>query len=174
MGGSSLKDRLLSQRRILAAYALGLAGEPTAARDLVHECMLRALSASRIPDDDAAFRAWLLRIMRNFHIDQLRKSARIDYVDPEDLEDIEEYHGGEDRFLDRLSVRLAFGRLAPLHREILTLVDILGLSYAEAAKVLDVPVGTVMSRVSRAREVMLAMISDTNVVQLRTKRRERG
>jgi len=174
MGGSSLKDRLLSQRRILASYALGLADEPTAAYDLVQECMLRALSAARVPDDDAAFRTWLLRIMRNFHIDQLRKSQRIDYVAPEGLEDIEEYQGGEERFLDKLAVRLAFGRLTPLHREILTLVDILGLSYAEAAKVLDVPVGTVMSRVSRARQVMLAMISDTNVVQLRTKRRERG
>lgn len=174
MGRSSLKDRLLAQRRALAAYALGLAGEPAAASDLVSECMLRALNASRVPDEEAAFRAWLLRIMRNFHIDQLRKSERIDYVDPEDLEEIEEYQGGEDRFLDRLSVRLAFERLTPLHRDILTLVDVLGLSYTEAAQVLDVPVGTVMSRVSRARQVMLAMISDSNVVQLRTRKRERG
>lgn len=64
-------------------------------------------------------------------------------------------------------VRQAFAKLATRDREILCLVDILGLTYAEAATVIDVPLGTVMSRVSRARRAMIERLGETNIHPLR-------
>ena len=62
-------------------------------------------------------------------------------------------------------------RLEPLHREIIGLIDISGLSYAEAANTLEIPVGTVMSRISRARAALLSAISEGNIRPLRTSRK---
>jgi len=72
--------------------------------------------------------------------------------------------------LDDVLTRMAFEKLNPAEREILYLVDVTGLKYAETADVLDVPVGTIMSRVSRARRALLALIDDTNVTELKTVR----
>uniref|UniRef100_UPI00259AE841 sigma factor-like helix-turn-helix DNA-binding protein n=1 Tax=uncultured Sulfitobacter sp. TaxID=191468 RepID=UPI00259AE841 len=65
--------------------------------------------------------------------------------------------GGPDTARDVL-IRLAFEKLPPETREVLCLVDIMGLKYAEAAKVMDVPNGTVMSRISRARKALLEIV----------------
>jgi RNA polymerase sigma-70 factor (ECF subfamily) len=74
-----------------------------------------------------------------------------------------EFWDGDERFISGLDVRLQMARLAAHHREILALIDLAGLSYAETAEILDVPVGTVMSRVSRARRALLAAIDQTNM-----------
>jgi len=67
-------------------------------------------------------------------------------------------------------VRQAYAKLAPRNREILCLVDILGLTYAQAASVIDIPLGTVMSRVSRARRAMIERMGETNVRPMKTLR----
>jgi RNA polymerase sigma-70 factor (ECF subfamily) len=158
----------------LFGYAISLSQNRDTAHDLFQECMVRALSARSVPEQESAFRAWLFVIMRNLWIDRARsrqrKSTKEDEVandqavNPEPL-DIALVTG--------LSVRQAFGRLSVEHREILALVDISGFSYAEAASMLTVPRGTVMSRVSRARRALAALLVEGDVVVLNTSREGR-
>lgn len=157
----------------LYRFAFSLAGTDDEARDLVQSCALKALSARQAPVDEPAFRAWLFRILRNEFIDRYRRARRtaehFDDMPPE--EDAGEYWGGDERLINVVGVRAGFARLPQPHREILALIDCAGLSYEEAALALAVPVGTVMSRLSRARRRLLAEIEGTNVVALKSRGR---
>ncbi len=76
--------------------------------------------------------------------------------------------------VNRMAVRQAFDQLGKDHRDVLALVDIGGFAYQEAADILGVPRGTVMSRVSRARLALARTLADTNVVELDPENRRRG
>lgn len=80
----------------------------------------------------------------------------------------------DDRLIAEITVRQALDRLDPPHREILELIDLAGFRYAEAADILGVPVGTVMSRVSRARLSLLEAIEGGNLRPLAARRRQAG
>ena len=98
----------------------------------------------------------MFRVIRNLHYDELRKRrVRREYSAEEKR--LSDEAGGPDTARDVL-IRLAFEKLPPETREVLCLVDIMGLKYAEAAKVMDVPNGTVMSRISRARRALLDVV----------------
>ncbi len=149
----------------LYRYGVSLARDDDQARDLVQECVVKVLGARRTPDDEPAYRAWLFRILRNTFLDRARRDrTAASFLDPGPVPDdrVEFWHGDE-RLINGLDVRRQMARLAPHHREILALIDLAGLSYGEAAEILDVPVGTVMSRVSRARRALLEGIGETNV-----------
>lgn len=149
----------------LYAYALSLTNHPQDAMDIVQDCATRAIEARRVPDDEAAYRAWLFRIVRNLFIDSLRRRSRA----PETLADSDPKDGANEAWhceralISGITVRMGLRRLSPGHRDIIALVDIAGLSYAETATLLGVPLGTVMSRLSRARRMLLAHISAENV-----------
>lgn len=153
----------------LRAFAMTIARRDDLADDLVQEALARALSAARLPRDRRAFRAWMIKTMRNIHIDMMRKNA----VRREYEEDAARFFGGtpppEVSPLERMLVRQAFEQISPEHREVLCMVDVLGLRYAEAAEVLGIPQGTVMSRVSRARAKLLQEMDKAKVVTLPTK-----
>lgn len=155
----------------LYGYALTLAGDRSAAQDLLQDCAVKALSATSVPADDTALRAWLFRILRNVWIDRHRRD-RLDLRPdpPAPPDDASEYWRHDDRLISSIAVRQAMDRLPAAYRDIVALVDLGGLPYAEVAAVLDVPVGTVMSRLSRARQALLEIIGETNVRPLRTKR----
>jgi len=149
----------------LYGYAVSLTGDPENAMDLVQDCAARAIAARRVPDDDSAYRAWLFRILRNLFLDGLRRQRHA----PESLPDID---GVDDELgvwhcertlISGLTVRMGLRKLSEEHRDIISLVDIGGLSYAEAAALLDIPEGTVMSRLSRARRILLQHISAENI-----------
>ena len=102
--------------------------------------MLRALDARRSPHDEPAYRAWLFRIMRNAFIDKCRRSG-VDVASTLNStmsDDDEAGWCGDRRIIDVLTVRFAVAKLPPAHREIIGLVDFVGLSYQEAADVLGV------------------------------------
>lgn len=155
----------------LHRYAVALARDEELARDLVQSTALKALGAGRVPRDDRAFRAWLFRILRNAYLDDRRRDRRKSRIFDHETEpgDVpaREYGDLDERFITTLSVRQAFEKLSGPHREMLALVDLAGLSYREAAETLDLPIGTVMSRVSRARRAMIAALGESNVVPLR-------
>ena len=155
----------------LFAYALSLSGEGEIAEELVQETVLRALAAKRAPNDGAGLRPWLFRILRNAFIDLLRRQGRIQYLDHQDLEaEIDEHSPAvqsSEGLVDEITVRWALAELPPTHREILSLIDVQGFSYAEAAEILETPVGTVMSRISRARQALLKAVASSNVTPLR-------
>jgi RNA polymerase sigma-70 factor (ECF subfamily) len=149
----------------LYRYGVSLAREDDLARDLVQECVVKALGARRTPDDEPAYRAWLFRILRNAFLDRARRNrTAADYLElGSESDGPVEFWDGDERLINGLDVRLQMARMPARYREILALVDLVGLSYAEAADILDVPMGTVMSRVSRARRALLEAIDETNV-----------
>ena len=139
----------------LRRYALSLTRHPLDAEDLVHDALVRAMERSASFDPAGNLRGWLMSILHNLHIDRVRagKSAAArdrdfaaqgaDAVPPAQLDSV------------RLTqVRRAFEMLPDEQREAMHLVTIEGLSYDEAAAVLGVPAGTVMSRISRGREAL--------------------
>ena len=138
----------------LRRYALSLSRRADLADDLVQTTVERAIRASGSYDPAARLEPWLFRITRNAFIDVTRRQrtqgVEVDVFDiPEALPD------DNDRAVEaRLMLRAtqdAMKSLPPEQAEILHLICIEDLSYAEAAEVLDIPKGTVMSRLSRAR-----------------------
>ncbi len=160
----------------LYRYAVSLAREEDLAKDLVQQCALKSLSAKSVPEDEPAYRAWLFTILRNAFRDHLRRGRVAEGVfdpeaEPEDAPSME-YWRADERLINRLTVAQTLARLRPKDREIVGLIDMAGLSYAEAAQVLGVAPGTVMSRISRARARMLELIGESNIEALAPRRRQ--
>ena len=111
--------------------------------------------------EDVPFAAWMFRVCKNHWIDKIRVQSRTQPVDAVELERHQGFLDGEAAALDRLQlneVQAAFDRLGEDQRLVLGLVTVQGYSYQEAAEILEVPVGTVMSRLSRARKCLLELI----------------
>ena len=171
--------RLLSALRPeFLAYAMSLEPEPAAAEDLVQEAILRALGSSSAPREAADLRPWMFRIIRNLFLDGCRRTRVRQEFSSHVVRLLDTGGRGgapstEDP-VEALIVRQALERLAGHEREILCLVDVLGLTYREAAAVLEVPQGTVMSRLSRARRAMIRELGESNVRPLGGRNRGRG
>ncbi len=147
----------------LLAYARGLTLNASEAEDLAHDAVVRALQSGSAPRSIDDLRPWMFRIIKNLVVDRKRRERvhREYSIAQKRLFDIEPARTGDP--VETMLVRQAYSRLTARDREILCLVDILGLTYAQAASVIEVPVGTVMSRVSRARRAMLDRMGETNV-----------
>jgi RNA polymerase sigma-70 factor (ECF subfamily) len=135
----------------LRAYARALTGNRDRADDLVHDIVVRLLAARDRYRAGTNFRAWATMILRNRFID-LRRRARFHggSIDDLDLSKFAQPPMQDDLVYFEETVR-EFWRLPTAHREVLTVIGINGMSYEEAAAVLDCPVGTVRSRLARAR-----------------------
>jgi len=145
----------------LYCWGLSVANDREDALDLLQDCAVKALSARKVPKDEAAYRAWLFKILRNTFIDEVRrKRGDLDPLDGSYVVEHERFTNLESTVVNELTVRNALRSLPSKHREVLALVDVGGFTYAEAADLLDIPVGTVMSRVNRARAKLLAVIAD--------------
>jgi RNA polymerase sigma-70 factor (ECF subfamily) len=149
---------LMCEREIprLRRYARYLRGEPDHAEDLVQECLLRAIEKIDTWRPGTNLRAWLFVILRNCHISEVRRAQRI--VSMEDAAPASEptltIPGNQEARVALAEVRNAYLSLSEEHRELLLLVAIEGLQYKEASAILDVPLGTVRSRVSRAWQAL--------------------
>ena len=135
----------------LRRYARGLVSDPDRADDLVQDTLERAWSRLSMWQKRNELRAWMFGIMHNHFIDRVRaQRSRPEDSAGDALPDLpqrpQQTDGLEVRDLDRL-----LQRLPPEQREVLLLVSVEELSYQEVATVTGVPVGTVMSRLSRAR-----------------------
>ena len=160
-------DRLEPYMGRLFGFALSLTNERDLARELVQDCVVRALAAREVPGDERAYRAWLFRILRNAAIDRLRKGAPVTLALDEETEITDPATGHiEESLINQITVRAGMTGLSARHREIIALVDVAGFTYSETAQLLEVPVGTVMSRLSRARRALLAAIAEHNVHSL--------
>ena len=165
--------RIEAYLRRLYGYAFSLAGNHHQAEDLVQECAVRAFAAKNTPRDERAYRAWLFRILRNAFLDQARrKKTEMSATDDEKFTLKTEFWQGNERFITVLAVKIEMAKLPRRQREIIALIDIVGMSYAETARLLDVPVGTVMSRISRARRMLLEGIGSSNVHELPVKKQK--
>ena len=142
----------------LRRYARALAGDSHRADDLVQDTLERALVKFRLWRRGSDLRAWLFTIMHNVFINQLkaRREFALDDALEAGLQSAPQSDALELRDLDA-----ALRRLPAEQREVLLLIGLEQLSYAEASKVLNIPVGTVMSRLSRGRERLRALMSGT-------------
>jgi RNA polymerase sigma-70 factor (ECF subfamily) len=144
----------------LRRYARSLLRDRASADDLVQDCLERALSRwhQRQPEGDA--RSWIFAILHNLAMNRLKQTARRGAHLPLDAVGEEAFaHAATQE--NALLNRDLLGALADLpedQRSVLLLVSVEDLSYAEVARVLDIPIGTVMSRLSRAREKLLKAI----------------
>lgn len=156
----SMTSSLTSLLPELRAYAQALTSNSHSAQDLVQDAVERALRAESCPSRKAELRPWLFRVIRNLHYDELRKyRVRREYLQ-RDGRYIVEISQPDAQSRD-LGIRMAFERLPAEKKDILFLVDVAGFRYAEVARIIDVPIGTVMSRVSRARKSMLEELGET-------------
>lgn len=150
-----MKETLLRiEREIprLRRYARYLVREADRADDLVQETLTRAIDKLPTWQPGSNLRAWLLVIMRNTLINEIRNERRrpLSSAVPDDHPAFA-VSGGQEALVAFIDLRRALERLPDEQREILVLVVIEGLTYEEAAGVLKIPVGTVRSRVARAR-----------------------
>jgi RNA polymerase sigma factor (sigma-70 family) len=146
----------------LRRYARALLRDHAAADDLVQDCLERAIGRWHQRRADGDPRTWMFSILHNLAMTRLHRTAsRPLHVELEDAN--EAGLAVSARQEDGLRYHDLLAKLAQLpdeQRTVLLLVTVEELSYAETAKVLDIPVGTVMSRLSRARERLLSMMSD--------------
>lgn len=146
----AFRRQLLDALPRLRRYARSLVYDAATADDLVQSTVERALVHWRSFDPLRDMAVWLLAIAHNAWLDQWRRDARVDVVAPETFDRIAAL-GAEDDHALRLDLLSALRKLGHEHRAVVLLVGVEQLTYAEAAEVLRVPVGTVMSRLSRAR-----------------------
>ncbi len=154
----SIGQHLVDAWPRLYRYALTLTREPDAARDLMQQSALKALSTRTTPREPRAARAYLFQIVRHAWIDRIRRSRIRNEDDLLDWPD----EGFDDRLIEAIAVRQAFTALDAPCQSVVTCVDVEGLSYQETAERLGIPIGTVMSRLHRARRIMLHRIAGSS------------
>ncbi|MDB5979739.1 MAG: hypothetical protein JWQ69_754 [Pseudomonas sp.] len=160
---NDIDDQLRELLPRMRRFAVWLTRDPSSADDLVQSSLEKALSrwADKRPEGD--LRAWLFSILYRQFVDAHRRSRRYSRM-------LELFTGGRDdhyepsveRTVVAQSTLEAFGQLNTEQRALLLWVSVEGLSYKEVAEILDVPVGTVMSRLSRARQA-LRQLSDGEI-----------
>jgi RNA polymerase sigma-70 factor, ECF subfamily len=167
------REQVLPEIDVLLRVARRLTHDPNDAEDLVQDTLVRAYRAfdrfdGRYP------RAWLLTILRNTHSNRIRK-RRPDLLDDEAAQRLPapgqdgRSDGTEERALAEQFdpiVRNALSSLSANQRAVIALIDLDGLSYREAAELLEVPVGTVMSRLHRARRKVRAELEAHGITEV--------
>jgi len=134
----------------LRRYARALVADRAAADDLVQDTLERAWSKLHLFREGTDLRAWLFTVMHNVHVNRVRAARQTEALDEEMPELIQRASQGDALVVRDLERALA--ALPAAQREVLLLVALEELSYEEAARVLGIPIGTVMSRLARARE----------------------
>lgn len=133
------------------------------AEDIVHETLSKALAQAAQLRDIAALHGWLLAIMANCWKDHYRNCRETDDIDEIEGSLASGDAGPDDDYEQNQVVRRvreAIGRLPTGQRQVITLVDLEECSYAEVAAILGIPIGTVMSRLSRARIALREMLQE--------------
>lgn len=146
----------------LRAFARSLCGNATAADDLAQEAMLKAWKARESYQSGTNLKAWTFTILRNLFYSEKRRSWRRQQLDPEVAEATLVANDDPSSALDLLALRTGLTVLPEDQREALILVGAGGLSYEETAEICGCAVGTIKSRVSRARKALAEIIEQTD------------
>lgn len=162
---STFRQQLLASIPKLRAFALSLAAHADHADDLVQETLMKAWHHQDSFQEGTNLKAWLFTILRNEYFSQLRKRRR-------EVEDANgDYAAGvmtpgdQEAQLDMADLQLALRQLPDDQREAVILIGATGFSYQEVADICGVPVGTVKSRVNRARSKLSALMGHTTPLQ---------
>lgn len=161
MSPPDLSAELVTLLPRLRRFARALTRNPHDADDLVQVALERALARAHQLRPDAALAGWVFGILRHAWIDELRARARSERVFAPEESGQNVGDAGQGAQAERLSVQDAMARLPQDQRLAVALVLIEGLSYKEAAHAMDVPIGTLTSRLARAREALQAMLGES-------------
>lgn len=165
----------LAFRADLKAYAAALARDGGVAESLVRDTLAAIYAGAPLPGDPARAKRQAFRMLRDLHRDDpARPPAGAASAGGD------RGNAGRSRLphasdaVDRIVIGDGFGRLAPEHREILFLIDVMGFRYAEAAELLDLPASAVMARVSRGRQALAATLDEGKVLSFDRVRKKFG
>lgn len=157
-----VRDELMEHVPRLRRYARALITNRDLADDLVQDTLERALRNTALFKAGTDMRAWLFTIMHNVHVNQVRTaSGRAVHVSVDDDEFAERQfavHGDHSKALEVRDLDYALQRLPIDQREVVLLIGLEGMSYTDVALTLEIPLGTVMSRLSRGRERLRALM----------------
>jgi RNA polymerase sigma-70 factor (ECF subfamily) len=163
MGSESFDDQLCALLPRLRRFAHGLSRSTADADDLTQMTVERALRSRAQWQPGTRLDSWTYRIMRNLWIDSGRARFRREKVEapPQEMESIgEDPRDAMEASLDLKRVMAGMARLPDEQREVVALILIEGFGYREAAEMLDLPIGTVSSRLVRGRTALLAMVGE--------------
>ena len=164
----------------LRRYARALTRDLIAADDLVQDCLTRALGKLHLWHQETDLRAWLFTILHNQYINHLRRTAREGAaVGLSEREPLLARAPQQGMRLELRDLQRAIAKLPVTQRSVILLVGLEGMSYEDVAAVLDVPVGTIRSRLSRGREALrrltgIVRTGDANTVMAGTSVRNRS
>ncbi len=158
---SIVRDSICNELPHLKRYALSLARNMAMAEDLVQDCVLTAIDRADQYHPEKALRPWLFAILRNNFLNQLRRRKHQPLVDEDAAHDNSPaISGNQEATVELGELQLALNRLSPEHRDIILKVAVEGFTYEEAAESVGVPVGTVRSRLARARLALQRELSN--------------
>ncbi|QSR15911.1 sigma-70 family RNA polymerase sigma factor [Novosphingobium sp. KA1] len=155
---AAFRDELLGVLPHLRAFARGLSGRPDFADDLVQEALIKAWTARERYAAGTNMRAWTFAILRNHYLSELRKNRRMTELDEGAAERLLVMEADQESPLHLGDMEAALQKLAPERREAVLLVGASGFSYEEAADIAGCPIGTMKSRVARARGDLTRML----------------
>lgn len=153
----------------LRRYAVALLRDREAADDLVQDCLARAMDRLYLWRPGSNMRPWLFTILHNLHVNERRRHAKR----PDDValapahENLQATPPAQSAGLEMRDMGAALAQLAEDQRQVVLLIGLEGLSYAEAADVLDIPEGTVMSRLNRGRQRLREILEQPAPATLR-------
>lgn len=153
------RDAIVAEIPRLRRYARALTGRADRADDLVQDTLERALDKWRFWQRERELRPWLFSIMHNLHVDALRREGVVEYRDDESMPE-PALPGGQEAALAMRDLDRALAALPLDQRQVLLLVALEELSYADVSRVLGIPPGTVMSRLSRARTRLKILLEE--------------
>lgn len=155
----------------LRRYARALVRDPQVADDLVQDCLERAIDRRSLWRGTGPLKSWLYVIMKNIHRNERRKYAtRPTIVSVDDAHSSLATPPGQDGRAALRDVLSALDNLSDDHRDVVILAAIEGLPYSEISQVLDIPIGTVMSRLSRARDALIGAIDPESLEDTKRQR----
>lgn len=161
------RDLVVAEIPRLRRYARALTGDAARADDLVQDTLERALSRWNLWRAGSNLRAWLFAIMHNVFVNQIKSGQRIEYYGDEDAPPEPAIRATQSDVLEVGDLASALQRLPVEQREVMLLVGLEELSYGDAAKALGIPIGTVMSRLSRGRERLRALLAGDEPAHLK-------
>jgi RNA polymerase sigma-70 factor, ECF subfamily len=158
---TTIRDELVTLLPRLRRFSLTVTGSVQDGEDLLHSALERALRHESSWQQGTRLDSWMFRIIRNLWIDE-RRAKRNQDISLEVAGDavLEDSRDSAEHLLDLTKTRRAMLALPEEQRSVLCLIVLEGMTYQEAAAALDIPIGTVMSRLSRARAAMVSRMSN--------------
>ncbi|WP_083566930.1 RNA polymerase sigma factor [Hyphomicrobium sp. CS1GBMeth3] len=166
-----IQSRMIQLLPRLRRFALALTGDKDKADDLVQDTCERALAHLDQWKPGTSLDSWMYRIAQNIWVDNHR--GRKAQRDERQLDEAENLMGVDGRNITESRLTLAavvesIGRLPPDQQVLVAMVCVEGISYKEAASILNIPIGTVMSRLSRARQALFSALTDSATTSVRS------